>query len=113
MECAAQERGPLGWTVDRDNAEEERKAEWNAAGEEFEDRRGDTEQRDGTCKNRLRRVRQPAAIRIEQEDREHEIRQTEREIDSKQPEAVEQQQRRGNRRKAALAPFASPPAPQR
>ena len=57
-----------------------------------------------TANRALRRMRHAAMIGVEQKNREHEIGQAEREIDSEQPETAEQEQRGGNRRKTALAP---------
>ena len=58
-------------------------------------------------------MRDAAMIGVGGKTREHEVGEAERKIDSKQPQAVEQQQRHGDGRKAALAPLAGPPAPQR
>src|SRR3954468_22991202 len=88
---AAQQRIAIRRTIDGNYPKQQRQPEWNATGEEFEYRRGGAEQRDSHRERALGRTRHAAVIGVSEESREHEIGQAERKIDSKQPEATEQQ----------------------
>ena len=93
---AAQQCSRVGGTIERDDAEQQRKPERNAAGQKFESGRRNTEPGNSRREFRLRRMRQSMVVGHGQKAREHQVGQAERKVDAEQPQTVEQQQHGGD-----------------